>query len=341
MDNLKIEYYYLCYRCLYETKFISDIERHLNKKKKCEWDISVKEKKSDFEVYNESISKKYKNIEEYSKKINELNNLNENLKNKNLKCKYCLHIFSNKGNLVRHYDKCDKKKILDNFNKINNDKLTNNNESNNIKDNNKILNINNNNVINNINNENKTIINNNIENQNIIVNNITINIDSKCIDNVIKPFYDKFDTSHLSDEIQLELFLSNQYEDTLREMLKNELNLNFYFQDSYDNKSVVYLNHDDKIKRLDNDEIYDIIWKKIKDFFLEKLENIKLKRRQNENILKIINAEIEKKYTYLKSENIQYANAVKNLIKKTSNIYKENAINKLKNIDNNLIEDNI
>lgn len=99
--------YYECFKCKYNSKRITDMKRHLNRKIKCP-----------------------KNIESYNYSDEELNNMSlilhndesQTIKNnltKNI-CNYCLKTFSRYDNLKRHQKAFCKKRINEENKKINN-----------------------------------------------------------------------------------------------------------------------------------------------------------------------------------------------------------------------------
>ncbi len=345
MDNEKFECYYKCIRCLYETKYYSDMHRHLKRKKKCEWkdnsNIEINQKKTEFEIINESLIKRYKNLEDINKKYNELKekNVMTNSKDKNIKCEYCFKLFSNKGNLNRHSNLCKTKQLINK--QINNNTNTNLNKNKTLEEEKNKIDKTNNNLINIM--ENPTVTQN--VTQNIIQNNniyVNINIDKNSVENALRPFYDKFDTSHISDETQADLLFSALYEDTLKEVLKNELNLNFLIQDSDDNKSLIYFNDKEQLKRINNNEIYEVVWDKLRDFLIESLETMRKKKsKYDQEIFNYLNKKIMEKHSYLKSQNLTYVNGVKNVINRSSEEKRFNILNQFMKIDENLLENNI
>ncbi len=316
----EIEEYYKCERCDYECDQIISIKRHLKRKNKCK----IKEGLNylnEKELYEKSIIKKYKNTdaikkkyEEFKKKESENNEENK----KEIKCEYCFRIFTRKNNLEQHYDSCKVKSIIEGTNQ----ELTN-------------LTINNNSF-------NTTNIQNNIQN----INYITLNLDKQSIDKMLIPFYDKFDTSHISNETQLDLLLCTLYEETLKEILKNNSNLNFYINQSKENNSLIYVENQ-KIDKVNNEVIYTEIWKKVKDYLLESLNELKIiKNKYNKNkfnnmIIETIEKEIIKKHSYLHSEDKMIFNAVRDIVKNCSEENKEQILNNLRIVDNELIENNI
>ncbi len=316
----ELEEFYSCERCGFECKLIADIKRHLNRKKKCSIkpeNININEN----ELTNKSLIKKYKNIEEILKKHKEFKETTDKEKDKskkNTKCGYCFHNFSSNGNLERHFDTCKIKSIIEE------------NNLDNLNSNTKITINNNNNNTNNI--------QNNIQNINY---NITLNLDKQSIDKMLIPFYDKFDTSHISDETQMDLLLSVFYEETLKEILKNNANLNFYLDQSKENNSLIFIDNK-KIDIVNNEIIYSEIWKKIKDYLLDSLNELKIKKKTYEkDVLQTIENIIMSKHKYLNDSNPDIKKKVREIINNCSEINKDKIIDNLKKVDNNLIENNL
>ncbi len=315
MDSSIIKVYYECERCEYKTKLLADMTKHIKRKKIC---ICKKENfiMSENEFKNKSLEKKYENyneiIEKYDKlkkKENEEKEKDSSLywKDNEKRCDFCFNTFYQKTNLDKHLETCKIKEIVEK-------KYNNKNQTNTV-----IINNNNNNITNNI-------------------TNITVNIDNKCLDKLLIPFYDKFDTSHISDQTQLDLLLSTLYEDTLKEILKNNSNLNFVIDNTSDNKSFVYVG-DKKLERINNEEIYNKIWLEVKNYLIDSLNKIKIeKQRYEKNIINYIESKIKEKHQYLTSSNNQNVDNVKNLIKNISKDNEEKTINNFKLISNDLIE---
>ncbi len=329
-DNKK--YNYECKRCEYKTLYLSDMKKHLYRKKKCdvkkelgfinedEYDVLSLIKIENNTNNNVIIKKKenhQNNIEE-NKNQNNTNDENKNdieKKQSNPKCEFCEKNFFNKQALDRHLIICKKTPsylnqqllLLSNKNNTNNE----NKES--IKQT----------TIQNI--QNNTI--NNIQNNNY-VNNLVLNINNESIninklDDKIIPFFDKFDTSHINDEIQLNLLTSSLFIDTLQEILKNSVNLNFLINlESKTGK--IYKNENENIITVDNIVIYNNIWKKVYEYLLELLDKIKIRiPKFDDDALLVIKNKINKKYVeFIKGHDKDYNDKVIGTINQVSSEYK-------------------
>lgn len=314
-DNINLKHFFQCIKCKYKTHNLIDMKRHLKRKNKCDWDNDLSNNNlSDIEIYNESIIKKYDNIEDINKIYDEnkkiLNNQDNNLNQINdskIKCEFCFKSFTTKYSLERHLNNCKTRNIIDfNNKKIDSDidNIDNNNDNNNLslvisqKENN----------------------NNDNDNNNIIT-------EEK--DKILVSFYDNFDTSHISLELQIELLFSTIYEDTLTEILKNDLNLNYFIQNNIDNKSLIYVNKKYGIQRISNNDIYELIWNKVKDYLLESLKNIKkVKSKYSSEIFDTIEKIIINKYNYIHSKDINVVNRIKEIIYLSSLNNKDKILNK-------------
>lgn len=333
IENKELKGKFECVRCKYTCFQIIDIKRHLDRKKKCEWKDGKIENLSELEIYNKSIQKKCENTDNIYKKYEEnkekIKNEEVDWKEHKLTCDYCYKKYASVGNLDRHLKICKTKNIV---NKIKKEKNKDNQVNNTNNSNNNIQSISNNlTTINNI--------TNNIQNQNI-TNNITINIDKNCVEKILIPFYEKFDTSHISEETKLDLLLSTLYEDTLKEILKNEINLNFYLENSDDNKSIIF--HENKLNRINNEEIYEIIWEKIKNYLIETLQQIRtVKTKYDQEMIKFLENKILKKHKYLKDPQKIIYDEVRNIMNRCSEENKQKIFSGFEKIENKnkLIED--
>jgi hypothetical protein len=295
-DNTNNNYYYNCKRCDYKTNYLCDIKKHLDRKTKCttkddNFNMSFKE------LYNQSIIKN----------IVDENNLPNKKKENNILCEYCQNSYYNKQGLERHQKVCKKKNNSEN-NKINDEKKIDNNNNNN---------------------NNTTLTQNNyyqnIETQNNLILNLpNQDIKEETLDQVLVPFFDKFDTSHINDEIKMGLLLSHLYYDTLKEILKNSVNLNFMLDMNQQN-GLIYKNNSESLVPIDNVIICNNVWRKVRDYLLEALDF--MKERYNKVDIHLYNHlhnQIKNKYNeFIKGNNKDYTEAVIGTINKVSHEKKE------------------
>jgi hypothetical protein len=153
----------------------------------------------------------------------------------------------------------------------------------------------------------------NIENQyitqNIVNHNsvsINISVDKKDLQDVLIPFYDKFDISHISHEKKMELIIKTAYKDTMEEILKNDANLNYYLVNS--KEGYIY---EDKIKnfiKMNSKEIHKNICQKLQKSLSDIIHEYKEKEY-------IRNEQMFKNYLYLVNESyIQYLDNNKDFV---------------------------
>ncbi len=222
------------------------------------------------------------------------NNIDSENEKKNKKCSYCNKILCNKQNLDKHMEIC--KKNPNYYKNIQQQSLN-------------TINFLTNNQINLVNNN---IVNNNSFSQNNLIININNDInDNKEIDKILIPFFDKFDTSHINDEVKMSLLFSHLYFDTLKEILKNKVNLNFLINTNSES-SFIYKNKTENITKIDNIIIYNNVWKKVRDYLLESFENIKKKYpRIEKSIYELTEGQIKKKYNdFILDNNKEYTKNV-------------------------------
>jgi hypothetical protein len=227
---------YKCKRCMYTTKYFSDIKRHLTKKKTCSRNLNAYDY-LDEELFKLSLIPYYNDKQDID--ISIIKNKNKNILNK---CEM-IELLSN----------IDKKKIKicnfcnKNFDKIQDLKthiilycvsIIENSDENNLTINN-------------------TIHHNTVNNTINTINNININLN---IDPIIS--FDKdWDISHLGTAEKQSLFTSMyKYTKTLEHILKNETNLNVLIDKNSDT-GFVYNNN--SIQQMSIDEIIDKSFNKI------------------------------------------------------------------------------
>ncbi len=255
--NSNKKFYYQCERCLYKTESNSGIKRHVNRQYICKinnetlfnntgWKERSLEKKSNLssQIDNNKL------INNEQDNINNINNkqiITNNEKNKP-KCDYCSTSFSSNSSLNRHLTICKVKKSQEqNINQ-------------------QVVNINNNNVT--INNNTQ----NNMQNNNFYINIPDKNVEEDSMKDVILPFYSRFDMSHLTDNEKFNILINNLYINALQELIKNNLNLNFFLLQNQA-ESIIY----EKKKMIMTNKviIYENIWNKITQTFLDILEKLK------------------------------------------------------------------
>ncbi len=329
--NIKNNYYYMCKRCSYKTNFICDIKKHLDRKTKC---ISKDENYNltDEELYNISLKKEYsENNIKKSEKTKKDKNDNNKKENNNI-CEYCENSYYNKQGLERHLKICKKKNINNNLNIHNNDNISNNNNNENSKNITHTTSLTQNNYYHNT----------NIETQNNLILNLpNQNLKEETMEQILVPFFDKFDTSHINDDIKMGLLLSHLYYDTLKEIMKNSVNLNFLL-DANQKSGLIYKNGEENLVPIDNIIIYNNVWRKVRDYLLEALESMKNKYpKTDDNLYNHLQNQIKNKYNeFIKDNNKDYTVAVKETINKIANERKEEIENRFKILSNyNLLKD--
>lgn len=242
---------YKCKRCLYSTKYFSDIKRHLTKKKLCSKNLESYNY-TDEELLKLSMipyydDKQYididliKNRNQHILTKEELINLFNSIDKKKVKiCQYCNKEHGKIQELKNHI-------ILECISIDDNLKIPLNidpNKSNGCDSNGGII----------INNNTSNTINNTI---NANINNININVK---LDSVLS-FDNNWDITHLNTSEKQALFISMyKYTKTLEYILKNETNLNVLV-DKDSNKGFVYNNN--CIEEMSVDEIVDKSFNKI------------------------------------------------------------------------------
>ena len=258
--------YYKCHRCDYISKQKIDMKRHLDKKIKCI--IKNDNNLNETDLYNMSLIKKHY-LYDFSKK------------NDNLYCDICKYKYSSLSNYNKHL----KKNIC--IKGFNNECIKGfNNECNN-EPNNKCINepfINNNETMpetnNNTNNISSTTINNTVNNTiynttNNITNNITNN---QFIINInydtIKGFDEKWDVSKINNFEKLGIIMSNhKFSNTLKSILKNDVNLNVCI-DNNDDIGIVYKAKNDNYEAMSKNELMKITMEKIHNHLIDFYDDI-------------------------------------------------------------------
>ncbi len=139
----------------------------------------------------------------------------------------------------------------------------------------------------------------------------------------------------------MNLLFSHLYFDTLKEILKNKVNLNFLL-DKNSESSLIYKDEQENFKKIDNIIIYNNVWKKVRNYLLESLDSIKKKYPKiDKQIYDITEYQIKKKYNdYIKDENKNYT---ENVIATIDIVFQENKdetekIFKILNNNNNKID---
>lgn len=261
---------YECLRCEYVTQYRNTIIKHLNRNKKCER-TNKSLKYTDDELFKLSLipikngnrniidepDNEIDNNDNKDLKINIsnndlLNDLKNIHKNNILICFYCNNNFNSKKLLKNHIINFCKKIKIDNTKKIN-DSTSNMNDS---------LNNTNTHSLNtsSTNSYNTSTSTNNSNNS----NNITVNLEISKDDilNII-PFDKVWDTSHLSFDINLKVYLSVvKFSKSFEYTLKNNSNINILFEKE---TNTWYVYKDNKIIKMVLIEIVDVLFVKVRD----------------------------------------------------------------------------
>ena len=317
-----------CFRCGYRTKSRTCMKNHFNKKKKCELKLEYLKYNEDqvfrlsFIPYKDALNTVISELEdsENIEDADNIDNINSKIVNKTQseildiiknihsahekKCPFCNEQFTKQMKLKTHIlSFCKNIKIK------NEDEMNNKNDS----------------VVNNI-----TYQNTQNTQNNIIFNFYTPDGTKKSI----IPFNEKWDTSHISDEAKIKLFLSTiKYTKVLEYILKNEVNLNVLLDK---NSESGYVYNNDKIQKMKISDIIEQSMDKLnahledfsKDILNNDIFNINKAIIQNE----CSNCE-KKTYDFHNDENIK-----KNVETYLSTIYLQNE-GKIKENFTNLIGD--
>ena len=264
---------YLCKRCNFTSKNFTDIKRHTIKNKKCSKKINVYNESDDHLFILSLIP--YNNNNNQNIDINNITNKNNIFENKERLFECISNIEKNKLKKCEHCDKC--------FNKIQDLKnhiilycFSNKIDEEKIKEENLVSNNITNNIVNNTSNVNNTDNSNNTLNAttnntlNHITNNITINLK---LDSLV-PFDKDWDLSHINSSTKQALIISLvKYTKTLEQILKNENNMNVLL-DKNSEKGFIY--KDNNFEEMSKDDIIKQSFEKIYNhlkIFHEEVEN--------------------------------------------------------------------
>ncbi len=309
---------HICKRCNYKTKQFNDMLRHINKKKTCPRNIDSIELSEDQMIifslmpYNnekniicqtdiEHLSNSnflYDNLEELTKI------LYDTYKNKSKICLYCKEEFVKFIDLRKHIlTNC----FINELHKKENDKKSANNVS--VANNNMSTNDSYNTNCNNTNNTNVT-------------NNITnINIEFK----TPVPFDDDWDISQINQEKKTTCLVSSiMYTELLKEILKNDTNLNVII-DKKSDSGMVYKNDIDKYIQMKIQDIIDNTMEKLKKHLLN-INKEELKTKTIPEIIDYTRKIITKKHIDYEKNNNGIKKTVTNYISDIYHSKKDDAI---------------
>ena len=297
----------------YFTKNVSEITRHLSRKKQCMRSINSFNYSNDQLIILTLISNKDNNLKTkinqidknndliYKNKIEILDNIKLIDKQKLKKCILCNNEFSKISELKEHFlMKCfyESKKEVSNNIQIS------------VTDSNNTINTNSNNTINNN-------INNNITN-------IYLNIKNPI------PFDNDWNISNIDKEKLI--FSKIMYTNLLTEILKDEINLNVIIEKDNDS-GIVYKNDIDKYIKMKSEDIIDKTMLKLKEHLLT--INNDSQDYFIKDFLIMSKKVIEKKYDdYIENNDNLKAN-VSNIIKNIYNTKKDDALEVSKTVLNN------
>ena len=367
--------YYQCQRCLFETKQRTGIIRHLERKNKC-IKIFSSYKYNDEQLYNMSlfIRKKTNNeqlIINIKKEKQEKQEKQENQEERNNKCKYCLKIFSNKGNLNKHLRKHEEGNIpvfpidyyqekinKENNNEFNHQQISNSfsyqtisSETTHIQQ--PIISE----EINEIS-KNETYIQTDEQqstqtpiqqNINQTIQNITVNqqFNNFQLFNIKYPngFDKEWDLSKISDEKKLFLIncCNTKYSELLKFILQNEVNLNVILENENDT-GIVYKNDTEKYIHLNKSDIIDQSLVKLNNQLNELCKETCLKNQEDPQNIEKYNYEtlkINKKLNDYKTNNHNIKDGVQNLITNIFNEKKDKSIDLMNKIIEEETKDNL
>ncbi len=320
---------YVCNRCNYKSTHMSDLIGHLRRKKTCAKKIASYNYSDDQNLilslvpyYNNSHEIDMNDIQ-YLKKSNKmwqnkkvlLNTIEKINKDKCKKCSYCSEEFQLISDLKKHIlTTCFYKyiNVKEEMNQMNQNNVV----SSGIAGNNNSLNIENSHNTNNTNNTTN------------ITNNMSFNV---ALQQPI-PFEDKWDVSKIDEQIKQSLLISNiMYTNLLKEILKNEMNLNIII-DKESNSGMVYKNDIDKYIKMKSIDIVDNTMKKLNQQLLEINKDTEVTKTIFPEIEDFSRKMINKKYIdYTKNNTIktQVAGIITNILDSK----KEDAIKMSTSID--------
>jgi hypothetical protein len=279
-QSTKMGVYYECVKCGYLTNIKSHMEKHYIKKYKCKWKNihDSKKYKTDSEVFEECMKKKYPNSEEiYSnyKHIQEskdiqsyLNHVDpyvnlclskKNPKKKEYKCDFCKKVFKEKCNMRAHQSSCKIKKIVE------------------IKEN-----------------DSKP------EEEKVEDDSDTEEVIPKVCDHYISllcRFFEAVDISHILEEKHIHNMLYLSYEKIFTEIMRNERNNNFYV--SFEStEMIIYKDEINDVKKIPVEKGYSKICMNIHEYLMNQIKKLKTNpdydEDEDENIVKAMEKHIIK-----------------------------------------------
>jgi hypothetical protein len=276
-QSTKMGVYYECVKCGYLTNIKSHMEKHYTKKYKCKWKNihDSKKYKTDSEVFEECMKKKYpnseeiysnyKHIQEESKDIqSDVNHLDpyvnlclskKNPKKKEYKCDFCKKVFKEKCNMRAHQSSCKIKKIVE------------------IKEN-----------------DSKP------EEEKVEDDSDTEEVIPKVCDHYISllcRFFEAVDISHILEEKHIHNMLYLSYEKIFTEIMRNERNNNFYV--SFEStEMIIYKDEINDVKKIPVEKGYSKICMNIHEYLMNQIEKLKTNPDYNKVIIKEIEKKIKK-----------------------------------------------
>ncbi len=305
---------YICKKCDYSTAHLSDIIKHINRKRPCSKKIQSY-CYSDDQILIMSLIPYYENVHDldfdeikhldksnkmWQNKKELLTTLDSIYKTKRKKCKYCGGQFEKMCDLKNHmlkscyYEYINKKEEMNQMNQINQNNVV----SSGIAGNNNSLSVEN---------------SHNTNNTTNITNNMSFNVALQ----TPVPFEQKWDVSQIDEQIKQSLLISNiMYTNLLKEILKNELNLNIII-DKESNSGLVYKNDIDKYIKMKSIDIVDNTMKKLNQQLLEINKDTEVTKTIFPEIEDFSRKMINKKYIdYTKNNTIktQVAGIITNIL---------------------------